>query len=599
MNATALGAGHCGVTESVQGNSCDTDARSGSFGASIHGMNLRTLSDCAAACLRWCSRCNYVSFSPAKTGRGSRPADCSWYVECPSPLERSFMSHGFVSLKVRATPPPPPPPPAHLPLADSVNGYCEIMGGTDGDCEADDQGGFDARDPGDCLRRCRDCTRCSFISYQLRRPYDNHTRGHSTRHPPHWWSCRWYAYCDLGFLRRSPPRLGAGYATRQVREPPPQRGGAGHGAPKIGIVTLVEVQHSTQDWGLICSLVQWCENAKRVQDVLSPEYDVGLRILTAVTNPERVLPRDQRDACSGARLAPVPRSLVQTLRTCKRPDRWYERMGFLLHKFAAVLMTEFAAVLFADVDLELLPLAEYDRGTARAAFLQGISQFLSDRRVSVVAGGDQSSPVNSGCLLLRPSRTLYLRGLRWLGHSRCAFNDTHGWRQTRAAGAIPLRRLGSDAVHWSRRQLTDWRFVGADSDQGFVVAFFFIVSRLGAEPLGSGTRYRHWFGGGKPHSDAALRPGLSNDDVADLIKQRDIGTLVKLYDFTLHLHGTRALAAPGAGAATPLVTMRTCAAAQSSVLRSIEADVRFGDVADEWARSSAVWGVARWWQSPF
>lgn len=64
MNATALGAGHCGVTESVQGNSCDTDARSGSFGATIHGMHLRTLSDCAAACLRWCARCNYVSFSP-------------------------------------------------------------------------------------------------------------------------------------------------------------------------------------------------------------------------------------------------------------------------------------------------------------------------------------------------------------------------------------------------------------------------------------------------------------------------------------------------------------------------------------------------------
>ena len=114
---------------------------------------------------------------------------------------------------------------------------------------------------------------------------------------------------------------------------------------------------------------------------------------------------------------------------------------------------------------------------------------------------DHATPLNGGLLLLRPSATIFADGMRVL--RRCRFNQSHGWelvgppRAVRARGRYFSPRQGGSTYSrplsrkvdgfWITPQAdimaykdNNWRFVAADSDQGFIWYMLFIRHDLGA-----------------------------------------------------------------------------------------------------------------------
>ena len=98
-------------------------------------------------------------------------------------------------------------------------------------------------------------------------------------------------------------------------------------------------------------------------------------------------------------------------------------------------MTQFDAVLFLDHDTDMMP-REVLPERLRARWQQMLPLFLMSRgklRVDgnksaglrVLASADACSPVNTGVMLIKPSRWLYRDGVSVL--SACTVNQTHGW----------------------------------------------------------------------------------------------------------------------------------------------------------------------------
>ena len=501
--------GHCGITKSGQGD-C-TQGATGSWVASRH--HITSAEQCAQLCVDRCAQCNYVSFAPRIDRLGNinkQGDDCSWYHACPLPLQQSFKGAGHVTLQVRAVPPSPPIA-RRLPPKGSTPGYCSLMGPTEGDCGTDDQGSFAVSEPEECLRRCSLCQRCRYVSVSLAEDYgdDNATRW---GHPPHWWSCRWWFECDMDDLRRSPP-LHAGYATLRadrligmsvsplsvspaVEAAPALGGSTGKRLgrlPRLAVTTLVEVDSgsgSGSSWQLACALVQWCQNARRLKALLVDRYEVRLVVLTTM-DPVAAVPAsdDGSGHCQGLEVVRVAPPLAKAAARCGagRP------LGFTLNKFAAFGLLDYDVVLFADLDLELLPLSEYDERKAGPMWQRGIGRFLRDKRVSLLSVPDVSSPFNAGQWLARPDAELFERGIDVL--RRCQFNETHGWDLLgmRAARQAPVLKVGRNHgrnVHSSTLQAGNslirghlrngWRFVCANADQGFIFAVLFIMEKRGA-----------------------------------------------------------------------------------------------------------------------
>ena len=98
-------------------------------------------------------------------------------------------------------------------------------------------------------------------------------------------------------------------------------------------------------------------------------------------------------------------------------------------------MTQFDAVLFLDHDTDMMP-REVLPERLRARWQQMLPLFLMPRGklridgnksagLRVLASADACSPVNTGVMLIKPSRWLYRDGVSVL--SACTVNQTHGW----------------------------------------------------------------------------------------------------------------------------------------------------------------------------
>ena len=83
--------GYCGVTIDWEGD-CSLGL-SGSWRANQH--NITGVQSCARHCQRRCPRCNFISFSADNN-------DCSWFNNCPLPLQTKFAGFKWRSLQARA-----------------------------------------------------------------------------------------------------------------------------------------------------------------------------------------------------------------------------------------------------------------------------------------------------------------------------------------------------------------------------------------------------------------------------------------------------------------------------------------------------------------
>ena len=252
-----------------------------------------------------------------------------------------------------------------------------------------------------------------------------------------------------------------------------------------------------------------------------------------------------------------------------RSSAFFKRVS--LTKWAVFGLVRYDAVVFADADLELLPLAEHGAAWAAAAWRHALLGLLRAPHARLLSDPDARSPLNAGLLLVRPSTQLYEEGLAAL--RRCSYNRSHGWDLVGAPGSlgiVPTRLGGAPAqLAASDARLRDWRFVAADQDQGLIFYMLYVrqpqLGAHGAGGYGAAQRAglplsRHWWAGFKPFMEirqaatalASLRVGGSAGSL-------DLLYLAKLYDYVVRefdpprragarVHGAPLLANAGAGA---------------------------------------------------
>ena len=252
-----------------------------------------------------------------------------------------------------------------------------------------------------------------------------------------------------------------------------------------------------------------------------------------------------------------------------RSSAFFKRVS--LTKWAVFGLVRYDAVVFADADLELLPLAEHGAAWAAAAWRHALLGLLRAPHARLLSDPDARSPLNAGLLLVRPSTQLYEEGLAAL--RRCSYNRSHGWDLVGAPGSlgiVPTRLGGAPAqLAASDARLRDWRFVAADQDQGLIFYMLYVrhpqLGAHGAGGYGAAQRAglplsRHWWAGFKPFMEirqavtalASLRVGGSAGPL-------DLLYLAKLYDYVVRefdpprragarVHGAPLLANAGAGA---------------------------------------------------
>ena len=252
-----------------------------------------------------------------------------------------------------------------------------------------------------------------------------------------------------------------------------------------------------------------------------------------------------------------------------RSSAFFKRVS--LTKWAVFGLVRYDAVVFADADLELLPLAEHGAAWAAAAWRHALLGLLRAPHARLLSDPDARSPLNAGLLLVRPSTQLYEEGLAAL--RRCSYNRSHGWDLVGAPGSlgiVPTRLGGAPAqLAASDARLRDWRFVAADQDQGLIFYMLYVrqpqLGAHGAGGYGAAQRAglplsRHWWAGFKPFMEirqaatalASLRVGGSAGPL-------DLLYLAKLYDYVVRefdpprragsrVHGVPLLANANAGA---------------------------------------------------
>ena len=194
----------------------------------------------------------------------------------------------------------------------------------------------------------------------------------------------------------------------------------------------------------LCPLGLWCQAARKLRWTLQAPWHVQLVIVWLPPQEgELGLPRQHvvrpSAFCAEAEIIYADRTLLAEGSRCLEQGR---RAGYntkmpleIMLKWQFVGMTQFDAVLFLDHDTDMMP-REVLPERLRARWQQMLPLFLMSRgklRVDgnksaglrVLASADACSPVNTGVMLIKPSRWLYRDGVSVL--SACTVNQTHGW----------------------------------------------------------------------------------------------------------------------------------------------------------------------------
>jgi len=181
----------------------------------------------------------------------------------------------------------------------------------------------------------------------------------------------------------------------------------------------------------------------------------------------------------------------------------------VLTKWYLMSLTGFDALLFADLDSEVMPASlAYDAPAVRHLFAHAVPELVAARRrgggVRAIVTPDHISPINAGQMLLLPDRQLYEDGLAVL---RAGFHGrTLGWNASGPPvdlfrGRHLMARDGSVLLHEGKPARIDnarWDFAGAALEQGFLL-YMLLVHRDGAARYSTpGTLHfvEHFAGGG-------------------------------------------------------------------------------------------------------
>ena len=312
----------------------------------------------------------------------------------------------------------------------------------------------------------------------------------------------------------------------------------------LGIATLYD---GTQRYD--CGLLLWCASAR----ALATKMPAALQPADVVL----ISPRPHAD-CNGSltvwpaglhsatkqysrRLVRLQAAIYKN--TSRDPSRSLRRDYFLvgtMMKMAIFSLEQHSLVLFADLDVDLLPRRVLHVGVPFdvGAFERATNAFLSSRSW-IVGAPDPLSPINAGLLLAKPRMRLFAQIVELLQHN-VSFDPQLGYNgigQPRALlrkGRIDLGMLecGSGAPRKTVLRLLEralrrdaWTFAGASIDQGFIWWLFFLVHQRGtwAERMGT-YGPAHFWGAVKPWRPSALGQGARNLTVAYLWRLAELGS---------------------------------------------------------------------------
>ncbi|KAL1515501.1 hypothetical protein AB1Y20_002124 [Prymnesium parvum] len=336
-----------------------------------------------------------------------------------------------------------------------------------------------------CARLCGLCRRCRYVSFSASVSV-----------------CAWYAHCEKDDLRywwshsvATVPWETLQLRTRIPRAEPAWDEPAGVPRLRLGLATLSFGEQ-------VCAMARWCQAAGRLRWTLEGAWQVHVLILRSARRRARLR---HADFCAGAEVVPMDEGLHAAAASClgRGVRAGYHTampVGVML-KWQFVGMRAYDAVLFADQDTDIFPF-ETDAPALRRRWQQMLPVFLRPRHslrvdgvpsrtaaMRLLTSTDQSSPVNTGLMLIKPTPWLYQDGLRVL--RSCAVNKSHGWgyvgkpRMQRitpryfsatAGGSTTVRPHVNQAYFW----FTDVNRTGAMTKQlGFFWYMFFLRHNLG------------------------------------------------------------------------------------------------------------------------
>ncbi len=160
-----------------------------------------------------------------------------------------------------------------------------------------------------------------------------------------------------------------------------------------------------------CGIVGWCQGARRLRRVLPPQWNVTIALISHNNSrhnnsdvTERAVGR-RGHACEGTVHVSADAALGRLAGACSRKTfrAWRGTPGvhgltmpkatFL--KWQLLSMDTYDALLFADLDVDLLPL-ESDATAVGSAWIRRLPAFVAaDQPIVILANADHATPVKT------------------------------------------------------------------------------------------------------------------------------------------------------------------------------------------------------------
>ena len=285
--------------------------------------------------------------------------------------------------------------------------------------------------------------------------------------------------------------------------------------------------------GAGCAVLGWCNNARRLAATLGVSMDLVVITITDTEESQRHRGRSASSptgSCSRVDAAterlsaldcpnlrhihPKPRLIHAAQAHVRRAAAaarhrgdearalYIERLGPTLYKWELIRHAEYDAVLFSDLDVELLPL-QHDAALLRAEWATQLPLLVAAARGApgmMVGSADSNTPLNSGLFWLFPPRDshLYERGVAVLN---APYNHSHGYNLSgvpaQLFAGVDLRHADGGVLMYAgqpaRIDEAQWLFGSAEVEQGFFLYMLYYLARVGRYVRRGGVHHvRHY-----------------------------------------------------------------------------------------------------------
>ena len=274
---------------------------------------------------------------------------------------------------------------------------------------------------------------------------------------------------------------------------------------------------------IVCVVPMWCVAARRLKEALPHSWRSELLLMS---NDRECYAMAARE-CAELELVSVEDELRAAVAACegrcashhpkaRSPHGCRERYWTRLFRWQFWALTQYDAIVLTDLDVDFMPssLSAWAVGARWARALP----LLVQSSVKILASPVAGSPLMAGQMVILPSRRLYADGLSVL--RSCQFSVRRGWQDVGspsegaanlyaractnhsalgavvAQGAACRRQLAiesfgrfADGGHAPPAAKDHWNFVGASSDQGFLLYMLYVRHALGAIPVPIGAAH--------------------------------------------------------------------------------------------------------------